>query len=105
MFETFNVPAMYVAIQAGLSLYASGRTSGSVMDSSVGVSRTKPIYKEEPCDIALGFDTETKSATVCSDKDNACELPRGTPAQRLCAPPRPAPRLRVLQECYVVLAV
>lgn len=29
MFETFNVPAMYVAIQAVLSLYASGRTTGS----------------------------------------------------------------------------
>ena len=29
MFETFNVPAMYVAIQAVLSLYASGRTSAS----------------------------------------------------------------------------
>ncbi|XP_073102482.1 actin-2-like [Elaeis guineensis] len=27
MFETFNVPAMYVAIQAVLSLYASGRTT------------------------------------------------------------------------------
>jgi len=29
MFETFNVPAMYVAIQAVLSLYASGRTTGN----------------------------------------------------------------------------
>merc|ERR1712212_984868 len=28
MFETFNMPAMYVAIQAVLSLYASGRTTG-----------------------------------------------------------------------------
>jgi actin-related protein len=28
MFEQFNVPAMYVAIQAVLSLYASGRTTG-----------------------------------------------------------------------------
>jgi actin-related protein len=28
MFETFNVPAMYVAIQAVLSLYASGRATG-----------------------------------------------------------------------------
>ncbi|CAI7880353.1 unnamed protein product, partial [Closterium sp. NIES-53] len=27
MFETFNVPAMYVAIQAVLSLYASGHTT------------------------------------------------------------------------------
>ena len=33
MFETFNVPAMYVAIQAVLSLYASGRTTGIVLDS------------------------------------------------------------------------
>ena len=29
MFETFNTPAFYVAIQAVLSLYASGRTTGS----------------------------------------------------------------------------
>ena len=29
MFETFNTPAMYVAIQAVLSLYASGRTTGN----------------------------------------------------------------------------
>ena len=28
MFETFNTPAMYVCIQAVLSLYASGRTTG-----------------------------------------------------------------------------
>merc|ERR1712110_1295410 len=33
MFETFNMPAMYVAIQAVHSLYASGRTTGIVMDS------------------------------------------------------------------------
>lgn len=29
MFETFNCPAMYVSIQAVLSLYASGRTTGN----------------------------------------------------------------------------
>lgn len=28
MFETFNTPATYVAVQAVLALYASGRTSG-----------------------------------------------------------------------------
>merc|ERR1719362_803774 len=43
-FETFNVPAFYIAIQAVLSLYASGRTTGIVMDSGDGVSHTVPIY-------------------------------------------------------------
>mmetsp|Transcript_82980 Transcript_82980/g.222707 ORF Transcript_82980/g.222707 Transcript_82980/m.222707 type:complete len:295 (+) Transcript_82980:2-886(+) len=45
MFETFNVPAVYVAIQAVLSLYASGRTTGIVMDSGDGVSHTVPVYE------------------------------------------------------------
>merc|ERR1719248_559286 len=45
MFETFNVPAMYVQIQAVLSLYASGRAAGIVMDSGDGVSHTVPIYE------------------------------------------------------------
>ncbi|KAL0617237.1 Actin, cytoplasmic 1 [Plecturocebus cupreus] len=45
LFETFNNPAMYVAIQAVLSLYTSGCTTGIVMDSSDGVTHTVPIYE------------------------------------------------------------
>jgi len=44
-FGTFNVPSFYVSVQAVLSLYASGRTTGIVLDSGDGVTHTVPIYE------------------------------------------------------------
>jgi hypothetical protein len=44
MFEAFNTPAFYVGIQAVLSLYSSGRTTGIVLDAGDGVSHSY-IYK------------------------------------------------------------
>lgn len=49
MFEAFRTPAMYVAIQAVLSLYASGRTTGVVIDSGDGVTHTVPTYEVSCC--------------------------------------------------------
>lgn len=44
-FEKFNVPALYVAVQAILSLYASGRTTGVVLDCGDGVTQAVPVYE------------------------------------------------------------
>ena len=45
MFETFNVPSFYVSIQAVLALYASGRTTGVVVESGGSVTYVVPIYE------------------------------------------------------------
>ncbi len=45
MFEKFNVPGLYVAIQAVMSLYASGRTTGVVLDIGDGATHLVPIFE------------------------------------------------------------
>ncbi|BFZ63934.1 Centractin [Saitoella coloradoensis] len=45
LFESFNVPALYTSIQAVLALYASGRTTGLVLDSGDGVTHSVPVYE------------------------------------------------------------
>lgn len=44
LFETFNIPAVYVSIQAVLSLYASGRTTGCVLDCGDGCCHSVPVF-------------------------------------------------------------
>jgi actin-related protein len=46
MFETFNVPAMYLANSGVLSLYSSGRHTGIVCDFGDGVTCTSPINED-----------------------------------------------------------
>jgi actin-related protein len=45
MFETFSVPAFYLSIQAVLSMYGSGKTTGIVLDAGDGVTHTVPIFE------------------------------------------------------------
>ncbi|CAN6871023.1 unnamed protein product [Brassica oleracea] len=96
MFETFNTPAMYVAIQTVLSLYASGRTTGIVLASGDGVSHTVPIYeergysftttaereivrdmKEKLSYIALDYEQELETSNTSSSVEKSFELPDG----------------------------
>ncbi|CAH2241650.1 alpha-centractin [Pararge aegeria] len=44
-FETINVPALFLSMQAVLSLYATGRTTGVVLDAGDGVTHSVPIYE------------------------------------------------------------
>ncbi|XP_044775476.1 actin-like [Neomonachus schauinslandi] len=43
LFETFNVPALYLANQGVLSLYASGQISGTTIESGEGMTYFVPI--------------------------------------------------------------
>jgi actin beta/gamma 1 len=45
MFETFNTPGVFISIQAVLSLYSAGKTTGIVMDAGDGVTHFVPIFE------------------------------------------------------------
>merc|ERR1719199_956540 len=77
---------MYVNIQAVLSLYASGRTTGAVLDSGDGVTHTVPIYEGYALPHAILridlagrdlTDYEMKTAAESSSLEKSYELPDG----------------------------
>ena len=44
MFETFNVPGLYISLQPSLSLYASGKLTGIVLELGEGINSFCPIF-------------------------------------------------------------
>ena len=53
MFESFSIPALYIGVQAVLSLYGTGRLSGQILDSGDGVTHIVPIYGGYKIDHAI----------------------------------------------------
>lgn len=45
MFEIFSVPGMYLSVQAILSLYSTGKTTGLILDSGHGSTSYVPIFE------------------------------------------------------------
>ena len=45
MFETFDVPACYVSVPSVLTLYSSGKITGTVLEVGDGVCHSVPIYE------------------------------------------------------------
>jgi len=79
MFETFGVPALNIALQAVLALYASGRTTGVVLDCGEGVTHVVPVVEGYAIPRAIhrldmaGRDLTARMLSLLTDKGHELE--------------------------------
>uniref|UniRef100_A0A183CMA9 Actin n=1 Tax=Globodera pallida TaxID=36090 RepID=A0A183CMA9_GLOPA len=90
MFEKFEILATYVAIQAVLALYASGRITGVVLDSGDDVTCATPIYRgyavpnaTQRLDIA-GRDLTDFLIKLLNDQRSGCTFSLSADRQIVC---------------------
>lgn len=81
LFEEFDVPALYFERQAVLSLYASGRTTGVVLDIGGGVSHAIPVYEGfvlknaiQRLDLA-GRDLDKQMSNILTERGYSLDTP------------------------------
>ncbi|KAL8596857.1 hypothetical protein ACOMHN_060665 [Nucella lapillus] len=84
MFETFQVPALVLVVDAVLSLYSSGRTSGVLLDAGEGVTRAVPVSDNHCLPHAVttlnlaGEDLTTYMAKMLAERGLGLAAPRDT---------------------------
>eukprot|EP00300_Choanocystis_sp_HF-7_P036384 c5222_g1_i1.p1 GENE.c5222_g1_i1~~c5222_g1_i1.p1 ORF type:complete len:411 (-),score=84.54 c5222_g1_i1:147-1304(-) len=81
MFEKFEVPALQIALQAVLALYANGRTTGIVLDVGDGVTHCMPVVEGFPFSRGMlrlnlaGRDLTKRLANMLLDKGFVFDSP------------------------------
>lgn len=53
LFETFRIPSLYIANTSALSLFAAGRTTGTVVECGAGLTSCIPVFEGLPLVHAL----------------------------------------------------
>lgn len=80
LFESFRVPSIYIANSSSLSLFASGRTTGLVVECGAGVTSSVPVFEGLALAHAAttvnyaGQDVSEKIKSLLGEKDISVDL-------------------------------
>ena len=91
MFEQLEVPSLYIAVTAVLSLYISGKETGLVIDCGHGSTQAVPVYESVVMAHAVqtvpvaGVDVDAELVRLLADKDisgGSLDCPRDVSAMK-----------------------